>query len=61
MSIIDELASYDQVVNENEKASKLIRSSPQSFEPLSIISSMTNMKSDQLVTSVHVEIARHKK
>lgn len=43
MSIVDKRKAFDQVVTEEEKVEKLICSLPLSFEPLVIVSSMTNM------------------
>lgn len=59
MSLIEELVSYEKEVIE-KKVSKPIISLPQSFEQLEIISGMIYMTLNQLVRSVHVEIARHK-
>lgn len=58
--IIDEYVAFDQTVSEEGKAAKLIRSLPLSFEPLGIVSSMIIMIFDDLIRTVHAEIAREK-
>lgn len=58
--IIDELGAYDQTVMDAEEVLKLIRSLPKSFEPLSIVSNMSNMSFDQFFISVQADTARCK-
>lgn len=49
--IIEELASFDQELLEEEKVASLTRYLPYSFDPLDIVSSMMNMYFDRLISS----------
>lgn len=72
MEIFDDLVSYDLWSYEprsskavtclagshGKQFAKLIRSLPQSLEPFAIVSNMASISFDELLNSVHVEIAR---
>lgn len=57
MSIIDDLASYDLEVTENEEVFKFFCSLSVLLEPLGIVTSMTNISFHDLVRSVQAEVA----
>lgn len=52
MAFIDEITSYGQEVSDTEKVTKIIRSLQQSFKPLDMVSTMTNMSLDDIVKAV---------
>lgn len=61
LSIIDELASLDQLIQESDKATKLIRSLPPSFDALAMATSVNKLNFDELVTAIHANIERRRK
>lgn len=60
LSIVDELSSLDQTIQESEKVTKLIRSLPPSFDALAMATSVNALNFDELVIAVHANIERRK-
>jgi len=58
--VLGKLASYDSPVAEDEKASKLIKTLPESFAPLAMFSEASEISYDRLCVVVAGELSRRK-
>jgi len=58
MTMVGELATYDEELSEKEKVSKLLRSLPNSFSPLAMVSHISSISLDGLINAVQAEISR---
>jgi len=58
LTIIGELATFDAELSPTDQTSKLLRSLPPSFSPLAMVSDLTEITFDKLVSAVQLEIAR---
>ena len=52
MSVIDELANHDQLVCEQEKVTKLLRTLPTSLESISVALSLGNNTFEEIMAAV---------
>lgn len=59
--INEEFSSLEQVLQEQKKVKKMIRSLPPSFDELEMETSVKKISFDELVTAVHANIERRKK
>ena len=58
LTICMQLAAFDVELSEEDRASKLIRSLPESFSPIAMFCSLTDSNFDKIVSAVQSEIAR---
>lgn len=58
LSIVDELSSLDQQIQDTEKVTKMIRSLPPSFDALAMATSVNSLTFDQLVSAIQSNIER---
>jgi len=58
LTITGELATFNAELSPTDQTSKLLRSLPPSFSPLAMVSDLTEIKFDKLVSAVQSEIAR---
>ena len=59
MTILGQLAAYNQELNEKEKTSKLIRSLPTSFAPIAMVATLLE-SFDKVESAVRAEVDRRK-
>lgn len=56
--LLNKLATYDEELSEKEKASKLLRSIPESFSGFAMIAQVQDLQFERLIQAMHAEISR---
>ena len=58
MDLLSKLATYDEELTEKEKASKLLRSLPESFGGFAMIAQLQELELERLIQAMQAEISR---
>lgn len=58
MRIIDELGSYDEEIRDEENKTKILRTLPESYKPISMVCNITNMSFNDIVSAMNDEKER---
>lgn len=59
-NILGKLSSYDSAIKEEDKASKLLRTLPESFAPLAMVAQTNDLSLEKVIAAVEGELSRRK-